>query len=142
MAVACAVPVSTTRLVSIAAVTAAVLSVVTLMLVTWIVVNPGFWFPGAYAERGPAGVKGPPGDKGPQGEAGPPGSPEGVEELESEVDEVRSEVEDVRSGVEDAEARVSDLESEEHADPDRFSELEDRLEDACSHVLEVRGWGC
>jgi len=36
---------------------------------TWITVEPRYWFPGAYAEQGPSGDKGPRGDSGPSGKA-------------------------------------------------------------------------
>lgn len=83
-------------------------------LITWIAVDPEYWFPGAYA---PKGVQGDPGPRGPVGPQGPPG-PVGPDAATA-VDEVSSRLDDLETGsgdqaassVDDLSSRLDDLET-------------------------------
>ena len=92
------------------------LNVAALAWVSWIVAEPAYWFPGAYAERGDQGPVGPRGPRGPVGPPGPvgPDAEEAVASLESDLADVTSTVDDLSSRLDDLEANAgtSDLESE------------------------------
>ena len=51
----------------------ALVALLALGWVAWIAASPRYWFPGAYAAKGPRGDAGPLGASGPRGEVGPPG---------------------------------------------------------------------
>jgi hypothetical protein len=98
----------------------AVLTVVLLAWVSWIVLEPRFWFESAYAEKGPTGDRGPRGIAGP---AGPPGP-------------VGPDAEDAIFGLEsalgDLDSRITDLE-----DATSASELQSQVENVAAALEEL-----
>lgn len=89
-----------------------VVSLLALGWLTWIVLEPRYWFEKAYEEptpivgpRGPQGPRGAPGEAGSDGLGGPPGPPgrPGVdgEDLSFEVEELQSQVSDLEFRVEE-----------------------------------------
>jgi hypothetical protein len=76
---------------------------------TWIVVAPEYWFPGAYAEKGEQGDRGPRGPVGPPGPPGPvgPDAEDAVATLDGQLTDVSSEVEDLRSELDELCSAIS-----------------------------------
>jgi len=93
--------------------TNAVLLVVVIGWLTWITVEPRYWFPGAYAEQGPSGDKGPRGDSGPSGPSGPVG-PEALtayEELSSELGDLEGQLSSLSGQIDTVTADLESLAS-------------------------------
>ena len=86
------------RLVAVLAVSLAA-NVLAIGRLSWIVADPQYWFPGAYAEKGERGERGPRGPIGPPGPPGPvgPDAEAAVSELEGQLTDVSSELETLRS---------------------------------------------
>jgi hypothetical protein len=72
-------------------------------VLTWVLVDPHYWFPGAYAQKG---ARGNPGPRGPIGRRGPPG-PVGPNAA-SAIDDLSSQVDDLSSRLDDAETGTGD----------------------------------
>lgn len=70
------------------------LSLFALGWLSWIVASPRYWFPSAYAEKGPTGDQGPRGPRGPSGLPGPvgPGAAAAVRTLRSDLEDMASRV--------------------------------------------------
>ena len=92
----------------------AVLTVVLLAWMTWIVLEPRYWFADAYSAQGPSGDKGPRGEPGPTGPPGPvgPDAIEAVDSVGASVLSLSDDVENARSDVSELEGRVDELESD------------------------------
>lgn len=95
------------------AVASLLLNLVLLGWLGWIVADPHYWFPGAYAEKGPTGDKGPRGPRGPVGPPGPvgPDAFDAVSSLEAEILDVSSRLDDLESaaGSSELQTQVDDL---------------------------------
>jgi peptidoglycan hydrolase CwlO-like protein len=78
---------------------------------SWIVADPEYWFPGAYAEKGQRGDRGPRGPVGPAGPPGPvgPDAEDAFSTLDGQLSDVTSEVEDLTSEVEDLRSELDEL---------------------------------
>ena len=103
----------------------AVLTLVAIGWLTWLSLEPRYWFPGAYAQEGPRGDEGPRGERGspgPPGPVGPSADDEGlalegqltdlegeITALESQLADTQSELEDAVSSLDDAANTLSDL---------------------------------
>lgn len=101
------------RLLLAIAITSLLVALASLGLVAWIVVDPDYWFPDAFAEQGEQGPRGPRGPVGPPGPPGPvgPNAEEAISSVSSQVDDLVFEVEDLSSQQDDLDSRVSDVES-------------------------------
>jgi hypothetical protein len=84
------------------------LNVAAIGWLSWIVADPQYWFPDAYAETGEQGEQGPRGPVGPPGPPGPVGPDaedafsaldEQLVSLTSDVEELRSEFDDLCSAI-------------------------------------------
>src|SRR4051812_48381522 len=73
----------------------------------WISTSPRYWFPDAYAAKGPTGDRGPRGSVGPEGPPGPVG-PDAADAISA----LQSDLEDVTSRLDDLESSVTDLQDE------------------------------
>jgi hypothetical protein len=83
---------------------------------TWFAVDPEYWFPGAYAEKGERGDPGPPGPPGPRGEPGPvgPSASQSISDLEARVSDLEGELDilgDFDFSLNDLQARVEQVEA-------------------------------
>jgi hypothetical protein len=74
------------------------LSATAIGLIAWMNADPQYWFPSAYANKGPTGDRGPRGTRGPVGPQGPAG-PSGDVALEARVSSLESDVSDLQSTV-------------------------------------------
>jgi hypothetical protein len=102
-----------------------VLALFALGWLAWVVGAPRYWFPSAYAEKGPTGDQGPEGPRGPTGPAGPVGS--------SAAAAVRT----LKSDLEDMSSRVGALEATS-GEPElrsRLDELEATLANLCDAIF-------
>jgi hypothetical protein len=99
----------------------------------WAVNDPEYWFPDAFAAKGPTGEQGARGERGRRGPVGPVGEPgPGVEDAQSTADEAVAGVDDVRTYVEDVDSRVVELENFDPYELDsRVSEVESDVQDLC-----------
>jgi hypothetical protein len=91
----------------------------------WVVAAPRYWFPSAYAEKGPPGDKGPTGERGPTGPMGPvgPDAADAVRRLASDLADMAS-----RVGALEATSEQPELQSE-------IDELQATLANLCDAVL-------
>ena len=85
------------------------LSAVAIGWLSWIVADPEYWFPEAYAEKGPQGDPGPRGPVGPSGPPGPvgPDAEDAFSALDGQLTDVTSEVEDLRSELDELCSAIS-----------------------------------
>lgn len=79
-------------------------------VLTWVLIDPQYWFPSAYAQKGEPGDRGSRGPVGPPGPAGPVGPSAGsaIDDLSSQVDDLSSQVDDISSRLDDAETGTGD----------------------------------
>jgi hypothetical protein len=72
-------------------------------VLTWVLIDPHYWFSGAYAQKGQTGNRGPRGPVGPPGPAGPVGPSAGsaIDDLSSQVDDLSSRLDDAETGTGD-----------------------------------------
>jgi hypothetical protein len=122
-----------------------VLALVATGWLAWVVADPRYWFPDAFAEQGPRGEEGPRGERGPRGPAGPVGEAgPGVDDVQAIADEALASVDDVQTQVDDLSSRVDNLEGVDVYDLDsRLSEVESRVEEACSTLaFDLHTVGC
>jgi hypothetical protein len=91
----------------------------------WVVAAPRYWFPSAYAEKGPPGDKGPTGERGPTGPTGPvgPEAADAVGALDSELEDLAS-----RVGALEAISEQPDLQSD-------IDEIRTTLANLCDAIL-------
>jgi hypothetical protein len=84
-----------------------VLGFLALGWLSWVVAVPRYWFPSAYAEKGPTGDQGPQGPRGPSGLPGPvgPGAATAVRALRSDLDDMASRVGALEATSEEPELR-------------------------------------
>jgi hypothetical protein len=110
------------HLLIVAVVASLALNVVALGWLAWIVADPSYWFPGAYAERGDRGPAGPLGPRGPVGPPGPvgPDAEDAVSSLSTDLEDLSARVDDLESG-----GGTSDLQSE-------IDDLSTTVESICS----------
>lgn len=89
----------------------AVLTIALIGWVTWIVLEPQYWFAGAYAEKGPTGDAGPRGDRGPLGPPGPvgPDAEDAIAALDSRLTDIESNFEDLETALGDAGFTADDV---------------------------------
>jgi hypothetical protein len=89
------------RFVSAALAASLVLNLAVIGWLGWIVADPSYWFPGAYAEQGERGPSGPRGPRGPVGPPGPvgPDAEDAVAGLSSDVDDLSARIDDLEGGV-------------------------------------------
>jgi len=109
-----------------------VLSLAALGWLTWITVEPRYWFEDAYAEKGPRGdigPRGPGGLPGPQGPVGPDAE-EAVGALDDRVTELEGLI--ASTGVSDVESRLSEVESS-------VSDVESTVSDVCTAFSGYEG---
>ena len=80
----------TVRRLTAVAVASLLLNLLLFGWLAWIVADPHYWFPSAYAEKGPTGDKGPRGPRGPVGPPGPvgPDAEDAVASVESELEDL------------------------------------------------------
>jgi hypothetical protein len=71
-----------------------VLGLLALGWLSWVVAVPRYWFPSAYAEKGPTGDQGPQGERGAMGPPGPvgPDAAAAVRALKSDLNDMASRV--------------------------------------------------
>ena len=97
------------------AVTNLLLSFMALGWLAWIVVDPQYWFPSAYAAKGPTGDRGARGPRGPVGPPGPvgPDAADAVDALQSKVSQLGFRVDDLETATSSTElqSQVDGLES-------------------------------
>jgi hypothetical protein len=76
------------------------LAVACAAVLTWVLVDPHYWLPGAYAQKGPRGDRGPRGPVGLQGPPGPvgPSASSAIDDLSSQVDDLSSRLDDAETG--------------------------------------------
>jgi hypothetical protein len=86
-----------------------VLNVAAIGWLGWIVADPQYWFPDAYAEKGQQGDRGPRGPVGPPGPPGPvgPDAEDAFSALDGQLTDLTSEVEDLRSEFDDLCSAIS-----------------------------------
>lgn len=86
-----------------------VLSLVAIGWITWVVVQPTYWFAGAYAPKGETGDRGPVGPAGPAGPAGPvgPDAEEALLGVSSQVDDASAQLDDLSAQVQDISSRLT-----------------------------------
>ena len=111
----------------------------------WAVNDPEYWFPDAFAAKGPRGDEGPRGERGPPGPAGPVGEPgPGVEDVQSTAEEALSLAEVAHSYAEDLESRVAELEKNDTYELEQsLSDVELQVDESCSTLrLELDAYGC
>jgi hypothetical protein len=87
------------------------LNVAALGWLAWIVADPHYWFPDAYAEKGEQGDRGPRGPAGPPGPPGPvgPDAEEAVSALDGELTDLSSEVDRLRTELDALSTAFDDL---------------------------------
>jgi hypothetical protein len=94
----------------------------------WVVAEPAYWFPDAFAEKGEKGDRGPPGQRGPRGAVGPPG-PVGPS-VEDVVSDLELRIEELESG-----ASTTDLQAQMDEVASDLQDVVDRVENICSELL-------
>jgi hypothetical protein len=120
---------------------ALVLSVLAIGWTTWIVAEPRYWFPGAYAQKGERGDKGPRGPLGPPGPSGPVG-PEAADvilDLEASISGVETRLEELASDLDDLEnhSGITQLESDVEEAQRLASEAKDAAEEVENTVSAI-----
>lgn len=110
------------------------LGVAAVAWLTWVTVEPRYWFPGAYAPKGEQGEPGPRGPRGPVGPSGPvgPDAREAIEVIESDIRELASMLAEVESDLATLSSMsgFSELETE-------ITDLSARLDALCDHKFVV-----
>jgi hypothetical protein len=93
--------------------------------VTWIVIAPKYWFPGAYAGKGERGDRGPRGPVGPLGPAGPvgPDAADAIYELEGTLDDLSVRLDDLEAGSGTSELQYN------------IDSVDSKVEDICDALL-------
>lgn len=136
------------RVFAVAFAASILLNVAALGWLTWIVADPSYWFPGAYAEQGEQGPPGPPGARGPVGPEGPvgPDAETAVEELGAEISGVSGRVDDLETAVDELGQGISSTELQSQVDQlsDEVETLSGKVETLCSGISEVTDYvyGC
>ena len=90
----------------------------------WVIADPQYWFPGAYAEKGDRGDRGP---RGPRGLVGPPG-PVGPD-AEEAIFAIQGDLEDISSRLDELEGGTSATEIQNEIDA-----LQSAIDDICSAI--------
>jgi hypothetical protein len=114
------------------AATSLVVATASVATLTWIVIDPQYWFPGAFAEQGEQGLRGVRGPKGPVGPPGPVGP-----DAEDAIASVAFDLEDLSASVTEVQDALEALESDVFSGDDRLDELEAGLEEVATRLQDI-----
>lgn len=119
------------RLLAVSLIANGMLVLLTLGWLTWITVEPKYWFPDAYAEKGEPGDRGPVGPVGPPGPEGPvgPDAEDAIAAVAADLEAVGSTLEEVQTELDDLESGFSTSELET-----RLASAEQQLNDLCQEI--------
>lgn len=116
------------RVLAIVATVGCAVALTTAGLVAWLIADPEYWLPGAYAEKGERGDPGPRGPRGPRGRPGPvgPSARDALDDLELRL----SATEDTVYYLTELERSVQKLES-------RLVDVEDNVVTLCRNAEDT-----